>query len=263
MSSTAFVKSYDTILNDILTDFRNIFPDVDTATGSLAYMKAAGYASALWGLYRYQEWIAKQIFPDTADSAQLDHHAWVRGLTRNDSESDADLLARLLAYIRRPPAGGNKYDYEIWALEAATGVQSAYVIPMGQGLGTTDIVILTDADYTGSEIPTAEMLETVRDYIVDICPTAVKYLRVLAPTVITQAVTMTVTGDADLVDNEQIESDIEDYINALEPGDDLYISQLVNIAIQNGADDAVVSVPAANVTATNYQIIRAGTVTIA
>ncbi len=33
-----------------------------------------------------------------------------------DAETDAALLDRLLDVIRRPPAGGNKYDYRRWAL---------------------------------------------------------------------------------------------------------------------------------------------------
>jgi hypothetical protein len=37
------LKTYDEILNEILTDFRNTFAGVDTSVGSLAYMKAAGY----------------------------------------------------------------------------------------------------------------------------------------------------------------------------------------------------------------------------
>ncbi|WP_293766567.1 baseplate J/gp47 family protein, partial [uncultured Aquitalea sp.] len=33
-----------------------------------------------------------------------------------EEESDSELLARLLELIRRPPAGGNKYDYRRWAM---------------------------------------------------------------------------------------------------------------------------------------------------
>jgi len=75
----AFERTFDEILNGILVDFRNIFPGVDVSQGSLAYMKAAGYSSALWGLYKYQEWISRQAFPDTAETEALEHHAWVQG----------------------------------------------------------------------------------------------------------------------------------------------------------------------------------------
>lgn len=148
----AFEKTFDEILAGILTDFRNIFPSVDVSQGSLAYMKAAGYASALWGLYKYQEWISRQAFPDTADTEALEHHAWVRGIPRTAGENDADYLARLLDYIRKPPAGGNKYDYEKWA-EEVDGVHAAYAFPLAQGAESVDVVIVANAATTGSEIP--------------------------------------------------------------------------------------------------------------
>lgn len=255
-----FLKSFDEILNGILVDFQNIFPDVDISKGSLAFMKAAGYASALWGLYRYQDWIAAQIFPDMADTEQMEHHAWVRGLSRKPGENDPDLLARLLDYIRRPPAGGSRYDYVKWALEV-TDVQKAYCIPLGQGLGTTDVLILADPDITGSEIPTEELLVATREHIVDICPTSVKYLRVLAPTVMVQDVTMTVMGDN--ADKTRIASDIEDYMSALEPIQDLYLAQLINIAISNDAENVTITAPAADVPAAGeYGLIRPGVINV-
>ncbi len=52
-----------------------------------------------------------------------------------DRESDASLLARLLEIIRRPPAGGNRYDYKNWAL-SVDGVTSAYVYPPTRRTGT-------------------------------------------------------------------------------------------------------------------------------
>lgn len=149
-----FQKDFDELFNTILTDYKNQFPEADTSQGSLIYIKSACMASALWGLYKYQEYISKQIFPDTADSENLDHHAWVRGLTRNPEESDSDLLARLLDYIRRPPAGGNQYDYVKWAQEIAN-VKAAYCYPLAQGLGTVDLIIISDKDATGSELPSS------------------------------------------------------------------------------------------------------------
>jgi uncharacterized phage protein gp47/JayE len=148
----SFQKDFDEISNAILTDYQNQFPEADISQGSLIYIKSACMASALWGLYKYQDWIAKQIFPDSADTAQLEHHAWTRGITRKTGETDAELLTRLLEYIRRPPTGGNQYDYVKWALEV-DNVKAAYCIPLGQGLGTVDIIILASETVTGSEIP--------------------------------------------------------------------------------------------------------------
>lgn len=258
MSTNPFQQTYDEILNDILTDFQNIFPGVDVSKGTLAFMKAAGYASALWGLYKYQEWISNQIFPDTADEAWLYHHGWVYGLTPKAAEKDSEFLSRLLSYIQQPPAGGNQYDYARWAKSVA-GVASAYCVPLGQGLGTVDVVVLAEAS-SGSRIPTSELLATVRAYIADVCPTSVQYLRVLAPTAITQGVTMTTSGSNK--NPTQTATDITNYLNSFIPGQTLYLARLSNIAIQDGADDAEISVPAANVTATPYQLIMPGAINV-
>lgn len=255
----AFEKGFDELLNDILTDYVNQFPEADTSQGSLIFIKSACLASALWGLYKYQGWISRQIFPDQADAEYLEHHAWIRGLTRTAGETDAELLTRLLDYIRRPPAGGNKYDYVKWALEV-DAVAAAWCIPLGQGLGSTDVVILADAATTGSEIPTQTLLDTVRAHIEDIRPNDVKYLRVLAPTVVTVAVTMTMTGaNADPV---SAAAEIAAYLSALTPGQSLFTAQLINIALEAGADDVTLPAPAANVTATAYQMIRPGVINV-
>lgn len=149
-----FQKDFDALFASILMDWQNQFPDADLSRGSMIYMKSACLASALWGLYKYQDWIARQIFPDTADTKYLEHHGWVFGISRLSGEADADYLARILDRIRRPPAGGNRYDYVKWAKEI-TGVAEAWCVPLGQGLGTVDVIILADPDITGSELPSS------------------------------------------------------------------------------------------------------------
>ncbi len=166
-----FLKDFDTILNEILVDYRAQAPDADTSKGSLIFIKSACQASALWGAYRYQEWISDQIFADTADAANMEHHAWIRGITRRAGETDDQLLARYMDDLRRPPAGGNKYDYPKWALEVA-GVLEAYCVPHGQGLGSVDVVIVADND-TG--VPDQALIDTVFAYIEDLRPAGMRY----------------------------------------------------------------------------------------
>lgn len=253
-----YQKDFDEILGGILTDFRNIFPTVDVSQGSLAYMKAAGYASALWGLYRYQEWISRQAFPDTADTEALEHHGWVRGVSRTADENDAAYLARLLSYIRRPPAGGNQYDYQRWAKEI-DGVAEAYVFPLAQGGESVDVVILANAVATGSEIPDQELLDAVFAYIETVRPVGARFVRVLAPTVVLQAVTLTGVGPALAV---AVAADIVAYLAGFSPGKELYIPQLTAIAIANGAANPVVTLPAATVTPSAVQMLRAGVINV-
>jgi len=252
------VPSFDELLSAILTDYRNQLPGADTAKGSMIYVKSAAIASAFWGLYQHQRWIADQIFPDTATTEHLEHHAWIRGITRKSEETDASLLARLLEFIRRPPAGGNQYDYVKWAMEI-TNVTAAYCIPLGQGPGSVDVVIVADSS-TGSEIPAAGLLAEVYAYIDNLRPVTAKYLRVLPPTILTEAVTLDGTGtDYNPV---QTAADIAAYMNGFIPGQTLYRSQLANIAIINGAVDVTVTTPAINITSTASQIIRPGAINV-
>jgi hypothetical protein len=62
LGSHAFEKDFDELFAAILRDWQNQFPEADLSRGSLIYLKSACLASALWGLYKYQDWIARQIF---------------------------------------------------------------------------------------------------------------------------------------------------------------------------------------------------------
>lgn len=252
-----FQKTFDELLNAILADFRNQFPEADTSKGSLIFIRAAALASTLWGLHQHQQWISNQAFPDTADIEALEHHAWLRGVTRKPNEAPAALLARLLDYLRRPPAGGNKYDYVKWAL-SITNVTAAYCIPLGQGVGTVDVVIVADKAATGSDIPTQDLLDEVKSYIEDVRPVTAKYTRVLPPTILTKDVTIIAIGPN--ANKPQIVADAAAYLNAFIPGQTLYRTQLANIALINGADDATVTLPVANIVPTATQMIRPGVI---
>jgi uncharacterized phage protein gp47/JayE len=252
------VPTYDELLNAILTDYTNQLPGADNSKGSMIYIKSAAIASAFWGLYQHQSWISNQIFPDTAATENLEHHAWIRGITRKSGETDADLLSRLLAYIRRPPAGGNQYDYVNWAL-TITNVKAAYCIPLGQGPGSVDVVIVADPA-TGSEIPSADLLAEVWAHIDNLRPVSAKYIRALAPTILAEDVTISGTGPN--YNPVQAAADITAYLNGFTPAQPLYRSQLGNFAIVNGAADAIVTLPAVNVVPTTTQIIRPGVISV-
>lgn len=256
----AFQREFDELFNAILTDWRNQFPEADTSQGSLIFMRSACLASALWGLYHHQEWIAKQIFPDTADPEMLEHHAWRRGLTRLPGETDAQLLDRLLMILRNPPAGGNRFDYEMWAREV-DNVAQAWCFPLRRGIGTVDVVILADTS-TGSEIPDQDLLDAVLANIEAKRPVAMAAataVSVLGPTVVETDVTMTVTGDVDTV---QLAADLSAYLEAFAPGQPLYQAKLISLAIQAGAENVILTVPADTVTVQLTEMIRAGVIDV-
>ncbi len=76
-------KKYEDLRQEILTDYANQIPGADVSAGSDIYVKACALASALWGIYQQQKWVVRQIFPTSADSAELERHASLRGLSRN------------------------------------------------------------------------------------------------------------------------------------------------------------------------------------
>ena len=254
-----FYKSFEAILEEALTDWRNQDPAVDLSQGSPNTHKTVAQSSAVWGLHKSLAWVADQIFPDSADYDQLVTHAAKLGLSL--AGSPAELLARVLAHLRHPPAGGNKYDYVRWAKEASTLVAAAWCVSMGQGPGTVDLVVLADADQTGSEIPTAELLALVRAYIVDICPDDVKFLRVLAPEVLYQNVSVSRTEATEPAATAI--ANITNYLAGFLPGQSLFRAQLTSLALGGGSGDAEVVVPAGPVVPTQYQMIRPGVIDVA
>lgn len=92
-------------------------------------------------------------------------------------ETIASLRARYLELIRRPPAGGNKYDWPRWAKEVP-GVAQAWCFPTRRGLGTVDVVILA----ANGALPSAELIEAVRLYLAEQRNVTGKNYLVLAPT---------------------------------------------------------------------------------
>lgn len=66
----------------ILRDVSNQLPDAAATSDSDFGVRAAAVAAAIEGLYQHQAWIARQAFPDTADTEWLERHAALHGLTR-------------------------------------------------------------------------------------------------------------------------------------------------------------------------------------
>ena len=116
MATNPFLKDFDTLLTDILVDYKNLDSAPDVTEGSPVFVKGTVSASALYGLYRYQDYLSKQIFPDSADTANLNHWGSIYGIARLTDESDADYAQRILLFLQTPPAGGTAQDYYNWAL---------------------------------------------------------------------------------------------------------------------------------------------------
>lgn len=343
----------DAIRDNLLRDIRNLLPNADTGNDSDYFVRASSVASSVEGLYQHQQWIVRQIFPDSADTDYLEQHAGLRGITRKpgtaasgqisftgtvgaaipigtqaktaigvlyattaagvvdalgtvsvaaaaltpgisgnqtagtaltliappagvasqasivsmaagtDVETDAALLARLLDLIRRPPAGGNKYDYRKWALEVA-GVSQAFVYPLRRGVGTVDVVITS-----ANGLPSAQLLTDVQAHIDDVRPVTAKDSLVLAPTLLATDITARVTlaGITLVAATTQITAALTAYFAGLAPGDTAYKSRLEAIISDiTGVKDRIVTAPAANVVpvvdATRVEWVRLGAITV-
>lgn len=77
----------DAISSNILRDISGQLPGANTGTDSDYGVRAGANGSAIEGLYQHQSWIAKQIFPDSADSDILALHARVRGLSKKQAKA--------------------------------------------------------------------------------------------------------------------------------------------------------------------------------
>lgn len=138
-----------------------------------------------------------------------------------NAESDRSLLERLLNKIRRPAAGGNRYDYKDWALEV-DGVEQAYVYPLRRGLGTVDIAITAD-----NGVPSDDTVRRAQEYIDQERPVTAKESKVVKPDVtkVNFNIQVKISGVALNDIKTAIRNALTDYFNGLIPGDDLIVSQ--------------------------------------
>ena len=98
-----------------------------------------------------------------------------------DTETDDQLRARILKRIRNPPMGGDKNDYEQWAL-AVPGCTRAWCFPNEMGIGTVTVRVMFDdlrADNGG--FPLQQDLDAVTAYIDKMRPVTTKDRWVLSP----------------------------------------------------------------------------------
>ncbi len=346
------IPEFDTIRATYLRDVLNLLPDAATDGDSDTYVRATATASAVYGLYQYLGWIARQIMPDTADADYLERHAALRGITRKpattatgnvtftgapgsaipagtavshvasglsaltdalavigpegvvtvpcraaapgavrdyagetvlavstpsgvqpqalltlsggtDAESDAELLARLLDYMRNPPGGGNAYDYRRWAM-AVPGVSAAWVYPLRRGVGTVDVAILS-----AQGLPSAELVGAVQAQIEELRPVACPDALALAPTPldVPVLVRVTVTGTTVAAVAPAVERELAAYFATLAPGSRVLRSRIETIVSGiPGVTDRQVVQPAANVQAvvdaTHLEWPRLGALTV-
>lgn len=72
---------YQAIRDGILRDIRNQWPGANVASDGDYAVRANASGAAIEGIYQHQQWIARQILPDTCDPDWLERHASMRGLS--------------------------------------------------------------------------------------------------------------------------------------------------------------------------------------
>lgn len=149
------------------------------------------------------------------------------------------------------------------ALLDLDGVVDAIVMDVNRGVGTADIVVITN------ELPPSTALASEIDYTIGITKAAGIDIQAIYPTIKVQNIAVTIrnmTGTGltqDTINNAA--NAIVDYCSNLSVGDILIISQLeraIGNAINNIDIDITVTTPNANITPTSTEVIRNGTITI-
>lgn len=176
-------------------------------------------------------------------------------------ESDGELLARYLEVLRRPAAGGNRYDYRRWAL-SVPGVTSAYVYPLRRGLGTVDIAITA-----GDDLPSESVIKACQDYIDDVRCVTAKHSYVVAPKIVRVDIEIEVSLKSVSLDDfkKSIKPALDDHFSRIAPAETLIISQIeALISDQVGVEDRKLITPNRNLEPDPLLIewYRLGTLTV-
>lgn len=96
---------FTAIRERLLRDIRNLDADAHTSADSDNFIRSSATASAVEGLYDHQQWIARQILPDTADPEYLDLHASLRGIVRKAATAATGTLSLVGQAGAVAPAG--------------------------------------------------------------------------------------------------------------------------------------------------------------
>ena len=166
-----------------------------------------------------------------------------------DAESDDSLLARLLLWLSEEAQGGNKVDYQRWALGVA-GVVRAFVFDVRRGAGTVDVVPMPE-----SGLPDAPLLAAVQAVLDVRRPVGLRPVSpvlALAPTPVVVDVTAALTlapGYTLAALLAPLTQAIDAVFAALAPGDTLVRNELIT-AVMNvaGVTDVTLASPGGNVT---------------
>lgn len=159
-------------------------------------------------------------------------------------ETEASLLARLLARIQKGKPNGRAGDYATWAKEIS-GITRAWDYPLYLGGGTVGCTFVLD-NQIGTIIPNAPKVTEVQDYLDSKAPVDAT-VTAFAPVAVPLDFTITLTPNTAAV-QAAAQAELEDLIlRKAEPGGTILLSQIREaISLAEGETDHILSVPAAN-----------------
>lgn len=138
----------------ILRDVQNLDADAALDADSDNFIRACLTASVAEGLYDYQNWITRQIIPDTADSDYLEYHARLRGIMRKKATVATGTIrlsgvegAVIPAGTRCKDAADAVYSTSVRAVVGASGTQdvpcAALVAGASPDVSNVPVVLLS------------------------------------------------------------------------------------------------------------------------
>ncbi len=280
MAISSFLKTHDELVFNILTDYVNLpDPPPDTSRGSTPYVFANVLASQSYGLYATLNFIANQIGPIPSTSGEfLDRYGEVYNLPRFPDESNGDYYQRIIDRLQNPPSGGNKKDYETWALDrnesfttdpgpppvtyynSIVTVRDAYPVPGNVTIYTipNDESIIAQAGPPNNE---ENLRVATLNYIESVRPLGIIGTIVTSAKPNNQSVSVNVVPGTNW-DRVNAENEIIAYGAQLAPNETLYISQIICICVDNGALSATMVLPVNDVIPPEGEFFRIATVTL-
>jgi uncharacterized phage protein gp47/JayE len=188
------------------------------------------------------------------------------GLTGGaDIESPDGLQTRYFRRVRQPVQGGNKSDYESWALEFP-GVTRAWSVPLGMGDGTVVVYFMMDDTYVDG-IPLVADATALYNYIDAKRPAGMSGLYVVPPIAAPLNPTIALKPNNATV-RAAVEAELASLIFDEALAEDgtgsgvlllTHIQEAISIAV--GETDHGLTSPTANVEPTTGEIVTLGTVT--
>ena len=175
-----------------------------------------------------------------------------------DVETDPQLLSRLLKRIQKPPHGGAKDDYELWALEVP-GVTRVWVYPIQMGAGTVTVLFVCDGE--ADIIPTPAKVAEVQAYINARRPVTAE-VYVVAPVADPLSMTVKLSPNTAAV-QAAVRAEVDDLIvRDAKPGEPILISRLREaVSIAAGEADNAIVTPTADVPHAVGHMAVPGTIT--